>query len=265
MRSRGLSPNTLLAYAADVGRFVEWLGAKAPTKKAVGTWTASLSEHGEAPSTVARRLVSVSRFLGWLVDEGELAANPAAGVKPPKKPKRLPKPLATETIVRILDGLVGAEPADVRDRAMLELAWGSGLRISELLSLRVRDVTREWIRVVGKGDKERTIPTTDAAWEAWSTHVAGKSSDERAFAVTRQTADGILRRRAAAAGVEDVVSFHRLRHSFATALVDGGADLVAVSKLMGHASVTTTAGYVGVSDKRMLDVCKVHPRNGGGR
>ena len=227
-------------------------------------------------STVARALASVRAFHAFLVREGETADDPAAGVVRPKVPRNLPRPLSVEEVDRLLSAPRGDSPAALRDRATLEVLYGSGLRISELVGLDVDDVDLEEgsIRVLGKGGRERMVPLgrmARKAVEAYRTRArpsfASKRSrsalflNQRGGRLTRQGCARILESQVARAGLTRRVTPHTLRHSFATHLLEGGADVRVVQELLGHASLASTQIYTLVTQEHLRDVYFTsHPR-----
>ncbi|MEX0833768.1 MAG: site-specific tyrosine recombinase XerD [Actinomycetota bacterium] len=286
---RGLSPNTVSAYRRDLAkyeRFLEKKGIRDATRSTdalVAGFVASVSRSKTKPegrafraSTVARALASVRAFHAFLVREGESGDDPAAGVVRPKVPRNLPRPLSVDEVDRLLAAPQGDAPASLRDRAALEILYGSGVRISELIGLDVDDVDFEdgSIRVVGKGGKERVVPMgtyARKAVEAYRTRarpaLASKRSrsalflNQRGGRLSRQGCAMILRSHVTRAGIKKRVTPHTLRHSFATHLLEGGADVRVVQELLGHASVATTQIYTLVTQQHLREVYFTsHPR-----
>jgi integrase/recombinase XerD len=291
---RGLSKNTVEAYRRDLAmwrRFCE-LNNVAPDKVTSGNVTEFLevlrngrspASRSYQPSTVGRMLVSVRSFYRFLAQEGELDADPTTTVGVPRRSRSLPKAIPLVDVER----LVESPPTDTlgrRDRAILEMLYGAGLRISELVELDVDDVDlpRGLVLVVkGKGSKSRPVPLGRAARETVTTYLHSarpilarkapvKSSQGALFLnarggrLSRQGCWKILKQRAEAAGLDRAVSPHTLRHSFATHMLDGGADIRVVQELLGHASLTTTQVYTLVSDSRLREVYESsHPRAKG--
>jgi integrase/recombinase XerD len=228
--------------------------------------------------SAARAVVAVRGLHRFLLREGTTAADPAAGVKPPSPAKRLPKALPVDAVERLLAAAGSAGTAlALRDRALLELLYGTGARISEAVGLDVDDVELESgaVRLMGKGSKQRAVPVGSYAVEAVSAYLVrarpqlsgvGRGSpalflNARGGRLSRQSAWSVLRSAAARAGVDGDVSPHTLRHSFATHLLDGGADVRVVQELLGHASVTTTQVYTLVTVDRLREVYAAsHPR-----
>lgn len=257
----------------------------------VTDFLASLRERGLAASSAARTLVAVRGFHRFLALEGEVSTDPAANVAPPKPPARLPKAIAVDAVERLLAASsVGDTPESLRDRALLEILYGVGARISEAVGLDVDDLETVGadegsavtgrrggvgsVRLRGKGGKERIVPVGRYAVEAVSAYLVrgrpalathGKGGpalflNQRGARLSRQSAWAIIQRAAARADLQHV-SPHTLRHSFATHLLDGGADVRVVQELLGHASVTTTQIYTMVSVHHLREVyAGAHPR-----
>lgn len=283
---RGLSDNTVAAYRRDLRHYERYLiergigDAREVEQEDVERFVAWMrtrrTDRGQpyATATVARAVVAVRGLHRFLSREGIATVDVAAEVPTPPRQRSLPKALPVEEIERLVAAPVGEAPASLRDRAMLELLYGAGLRISELITLDVDDLDRpdQLVRVRGKGGKDRVVPYGGAAAEAldhWLVRgrpdLAGR--DPAVFLnrggrrLTRQGAWKIVKTHAAAVGLGDAVSPHTLRHSFATHLVDGGADVRAVQELLGHAHVTTTQVYTLVSRERLREVyARAHPR-----
>ena len=229
-------------------------------------------------SSAARTLVAVRGFHRFLAVEGETPTDPASGVAPPKTPKRLPKAISINDVERLLSAAsVGDTPAALRDRAILEVLYGAGARISEAVGLDLDDVDLEHgsVRLFGKGSKERVVPLGSYARDAVTAYTVrarpsmalkGKGTpalflNQRGGRLTRQSAWAVIHAAAERAGLGAKVSPHTLRHSFATHLLDGGADVRVVQELLGHASVTTTQIYTMVTVQRLREVfAEAHPR-----
>jgi integrase/recombinase XerD len=287
---RGLSDHTVAAYRRDLGRYARYCSEQGVTDAAsageevVAGFVADLSSTGHGPdgtvpyraSSVARALAAVRSFHRFLMLEGDTDRDPAAGVVRPKVPRNLPRPLSVDEVERILITPLGAGPTTLRDRALLETLYGAGLRISELVGLDVDDVDLEHasVRVVGKGNKERLVPLGRYAKESVAAYLtsgrpalASTSSRSALFLnvrggrLTRQGCTKVLKRCVARAGIRKRVSPHTLRHSFATHLLEGGADVRVVQELLGHASVATTQIYTLVTQQHLRDVYfSAHPR-----
>lgn len=280
---RNCSPHTSRAYASDLAQLVQHLGpdARPETVQPDDLRAFLASGHRRLqPASIARKLAAIRAFYRWLAREQPLASDPSAGLMAPKLPQRLPRPLSVDDCEALVESTGGAEPeslAWLRDRALVELLYGAGLRVGEAVALDVRDVdvlARE-VRVLGKGNKERSVPLPQAAQEALSAWLAVRRRHgyqaEPLFVSFRPGAPGrrlgersvrrLLAQRARGAGVVDHVHPHRLRHSYATHLLDMGADLRSIQELLGHASLTTTQRYLAVSAARLFEVYdKAHPR-----
>jgi integrase/recombinase XerD len=285
---RGLSRNTLEAYRRDVQRYASYLGDRGITDAAaaeeaaisefVGSLSASEYEEGKRykASSVARALAAVRTFHAFLLREGEAEADPSEGVIRPKVPRNLPRPLSISEVESILAAPRDDGPAGLRDRAMLEVLYGSGVRISELVGLDVDHIDLEEgsVRVMGKGSKERIVPLgrfANRALKAYLTRARSSLArsrsgpalflNQRGGRLTRQGATKILKTCATRAGLRKRVTPHVLRHSFATHLLEGGADVRVVQELLGHASLSTTQIYTLVTGDRMREeYFAAHPR-----
>ncbi len=283
---RGLANNTVDAYRRDLSVYAVFLlerridDPRHVTPEDIEAFIGWLRERPSgtgrpyAGSTVSRIVVAVRGFHRFLATEGLVQNDVGADLGAPSGARSLPKALSVDEVTRLLQAPVGDGPLPVRDRAMLEVLYGAGLRISELTSADVDDLDRreQLIRVRGKGDKDRIVPYGDmaaSALERWL--VAGRPSipprapalfvNARGGRLTRQGVWKLLRKHAERAGLATEVSPHTLRHSFATHLLDGGADIRAVQELLGHASVTTTQIYTLVSRRALQEVyARTHPR-----
>jgi integrase/recombinase XerC/integrase/recombinase XerD len=282
LRARGMAEKTRRAYGVDLQQLAEWAGAQelGPAEvdhRALRRFAGVLSERGSSRSTVARKLAAIRTFYRHLVERGELEANPADLVASPKREQYLPRVLRADEIAAILDAIPQSEPLQVRDRAMFELAYAAGLRAEEIVNLDLEsiDPDGEELRVLGKGSRTRIVPAGEPAWRALERYVerarprlADRARPEPALFLSRSgrrlSTSDVRRRlrictRAAAAGAG--VSPHTLRHSFATHLLEGGADLRTIQELLGHASVSTTQTYTRIESKRLRRVyAEAHPR-----
>jgi integrase/recombinase XerD len=286
---RGLAPNTLASYRRDLRRYLGHLAARGVTDPGsvaeadVSSFLVALREGDEehpplAATSAGRAVVAVRGFHRFLLREGIATADPARGVRPPAPPKRLPKAISVQDVEALL-AAAGADetPRAVRDRALLELLYGCGARISEAVGLDLDELDMEQgvVRLLGKGSKERIVPVGSYARQAVQSYLvrarpalaaAGKGSpalflNSRGGRLSRQSAWTALRAAARRAGITREVSPHTLRHSFATLLLDGGADVRVVQELLGHASVTTTQVYTLVTVDRLREVyATAHPR-----
>jgi integrase/recombinase XerD len=272
-----LAPRTVEAYRRDLAHLTGWLG-HSPSEVSpdeLAAYVAQLRADGLAPTTVARRLAAVRSFFRHQVLLGARADNPAANVELPKRRRTLPRTLSPAEAERLLDAAAGTTPRSLRDRALAELLYGAGLRVSEAVALDRQSVDLEnrLVRCVGKGNKERVVPVGRAAADALRRYLArGRPYLERRHRqelflnanggpLTRAGVFLILRGLAAKAGLEpERIHPHLLRHSFATHLLEGGADLRAVQEMLGHADLATTELYTHVSDRRRRELYfQAHP------
>ena len=286
---RGLAANTLASYRRDLRRYTEFLserGREAPEKveeEDVTAFLRSLREGDEGrvalgASSAARTVVAVRGLHRFLHREGLSDGDPAGAVRPPTPPRRLPKAIPLAQVERLLEAAsVGDGPRALRDRALLEVLYGCGARISEAVGLDRDDLDGETGTVLlrGKGGKDRVVPLGSYAWEAVDAYLVrarpalvgtGKGTpalflNARGGRLSRQSAWAVLRTAAARAGLSTAVTPHTLRHSFATHLLEGGADVRVVQELLGHASVTTTQVYTLVTVDHLREVyVAAHPR-----
>jgi len=284
---RGRSPNTLAAYRRDLAAYVEFLSGRglavaAVTEAVVEDYVAFLRAAGRAPSSVARALVAVRSLHRFMEDEGEVAGNPAEEVGPPRVPAGLPKALSEAEVLSLLGAVAGDDAPARRDRAILEVLYACGLRVSELVGLSLADLDLDsgLLRAFGKGSKERVVPIGRVAREALLAWLAppgrGAMAPERwarrgdAEAVflnsrggrlSRQGAWGIVRHYGDKVGLGSRLTPHVLRHSCATHMLDHGADIRVVQELLGHASISTTQVYTKVSTERLRRIYdSAHPR-----
>jgi len=286
---RGAADNTLTSYQRDLARYVQFLGERGirdpgvVREPDVSDFLASLRAGApERPplsaSSAARTLVAVRGFHRFLALEGATDTDPADGVAPPKVPKRLPKAIPIQDVERLLSAAsLGDSAGSLRDRAMLEVLYGAGARISETVGLDVDDIDLEQgsVRLLGKGSKERIVPLGSYAREAVTAYTVrarpslalrGKGTPAlflnlRGSRLSRQGAWAAIHAAAERAGLGDTVSPHTLRHSFATHMLEGGADVRVVQELLGHASVTTTQIYTMVTVQHLREVyAEAHPR-----
>ena len=271
------APRTVDAYRrdlADLAAFLDGDPAKADADEIRG-WLADMRSRGLAPASIARRGAAARSFFRHLVLIGEREDNPAAEVDLPRRRQRLPRSLSPREVELLIDAAQGVTPRSLRDRALVELLYGAGLRVGEAVALdrgRV-DLENRIVRCLGKGDKERIVPLGRQATEALRRYLArGRPHLDRrrrpelflnaqGGALTRAGAFLILRRLAGKAGLEPArVHPHLLRHSFATHLLEGGADLRSVQEMLGHADLGTTELYTHVSDQRRRDTYfRAHP------
>jgi len=279
---KGLSRNTASSYESDLRQCAQCLrrhgvaGWKSATPAHLTDWLRALSD-GFTESSQARKLTAVRMFCRHLVREHVRDDDPTELLSGPKLRRKLPATLSPTEIERLLAAPTGGDAFALRDRAMLELFYSSGLRISELcgLTLQQVDLDNGFVRVFGKGAKERVVPLGGKARDALVTYLTAARAkfvkrgtgsqlflSERGHAISRKTVWVIVRKYARRAGLTKTVKPHLLRHSFATHLLGGGADLRAIQEMLGHASIGTTQIYTAVESSRLLDQhARFHPRN----
>jgi integrase/recombinase XerD len=260
---RGRSPNTLVAYRRDLRAYILWLSERNVPIELVGesdlqAYISGLRTNGAAPASVKRATVAVTSMHKFLADEGFSASDPTANVELPKVPQSLPKALSVEQMMKLLNAVGGDDPVALRDRAILEVLYAGGLRASELVGLSIGDLVLDdqMLRAYGKGSKERMVPLGRFAVQAEAVFL-----NQRGGRLTRQGVWLVIQGRAEQVGMGALVHPHVFRHSCATHLVEGGADLRSVQELLGHASLTTTQIYTKVSADRLRSVYDdAHPR-----
>jgi site-specific recombinase XerD len=280
LRARGASPATVRAYATDLGQLARWLDAagiepSGADAAALRRYAAFLGTCRYAPATAARKLSAVRSAYAWMADRGAVERSPATLVPGPRRARTLPSTLSGEEVERLLDRPAGAGPRDLRDRALLELLYGCGLRAAEACDLDLADVrvVEDTVRGTGKGGKQRVVPLGGAARAAVERYLArgrpklaGAGGSRRFFVSVRgrplvpSDVRRALQRALAQAGIAQR-SPHALRHTFATHLLEGGADLRSIQDLLGHASVGTTQVYTHVSVRHLRAAhAAAHPR-----
>ena len=281
LQRRGAADRTRRAYGTDAAELAAWATANGLTPdavdyKALRRWAARLSERGAAPRTMARKLASIRSLFRSLLEHGEIAANPADLLPSPKLPHSLPKTLKPADISRLPEKIPAATPLEMRDRAMFELAYSSGLRAEELVDLDTTSIEfdGEQVRVEGKGAKTRFVPVGEPALRSIAAYLergrpalVSADPDPALFLSKsgRRLSTSDVRRRlrvwARHAATQTGVHPHALRHSFATHLLEGGADLRAIQEMLGHASISTTQVYTRVESARLRAAyAKSHPR-----
>ena len=284
LRAHGMAEKTRRAYGVDLGQLAAWAAAQRLDAHALGSrelrrYAGFLSENGATKTTVARKLAAVRTFYRYEVERGELEASPADLISSPKRDSHLPRVLKRAEVAAILDGIPASTPLELRDRALLELAYGAGLRAEELVNADIGDLDSdaEELRVRGKGGRVRVVPAGEPAWLALDAYVRrGRATlaqewlaREPALFISksgRRLSTSDVRRRLALwrrrSGLADAgVSPHTLRHSFATHLLEGGADLRAIQEMLGHATISTTQTYTRVESKRLKNAyARAHPR-----
>ncbi|MGE5635742.1 MAG: tyrosine recombinase [Nocardioidaceae bacterium] len=283
LRARGMRERTRRAYAVDLAQLAEWAAARALEPQELGfrdlrRFAGALSERGARRSTVARKLAAVRSFYRWLVERGELEANPAELVSSPKPDGYLPRVLKPAEVAALLERMPAGAPLERRDRALFELAYSAGLRAEELVGLDVDSLEpdAEELRVEGKGGRTRVVPAGEPAWRALQAYLERARPELAARAAGREPAlflsrsgrrlsTSDVRRRLLVwvrrAALEAGISPHTLRHSYATHLLEGGADLRAIQELLGHASISTTQTYTRIESLRLRRAyARAHPR-----
>ena len=274
---RGLSPLTVAAYRRDLSQFAaaagrSWRSDPEPVRDFVN----ALRRAGRRSSTQARKVAAIRSFYGFALREELAERDVAALLDAPKAGSYLPDVLGPEVVVRILDAPPADEAVGIRDRAILELLYACGLRVSELTGLDTDrlDLPGLQVRVIGKGNRERRVPMGEEARERLHRYLAGPREawtighpteavfvSQRGRRLARESVWRMVRRWAAVAGVEERVTPHTFRHSFATHLLEGGADLRVVQTLLGHASISTTQLYTHLTGERLREVyARAHPR-----
>ena len=274
---KNASPHTVKNYGVDLAEFIIVTGEKTAREVdyiAIRKFLAHLKEKGYSKSTISRKLACLRSFFKFLTRENVVANNPAVGIATPKREKKLPSFLEVQEIENILDAAAGPSLSSKRDRALLETLYSSGIRVSELVGLNVEDtdVLGGVLRIRGKGKKERMVPIGRKAQEAIREYMEKRGNDygkdggalflnKNSTRLTDRSVRRILIKYVRKASLHKDVSPHTLRHSFATHLLDRGADLRSVQELLGHESLSTTQIYTHVTTKRLKEVYeKVHPR-----
>ena len=273
---RNYSPHTISNYARDLAYLINFLKGKKLDRAAAREYLLQLEKKRYARRSIARKLSCARSFIRFLVREKEIKANPFEPLLTPKLPKKLPNFLYREELKGLLEASGGQDPGSLRDRALLETIYGTGLRVAEIVQLNVNDIDfiEKEIRVLGKGSKERIVLFGSKASEALHyyidngrpAHLGGENSvalflNRRGSRITPRSVERIIVRYAKKAGIVKKVTPHTLRHSFATHLLEGGADLRMVQELLGHASLSTTQVYTHVTKERLKEVYDAaHPR-----
>ena len=281
---RGMARNTCEAYASDLRFFAGFLRKRGRTASAevtrddIADFLGEERAEGRKGSTRARRAIAIRTWLHYLKARKLIPHNPAELMDPPRREQALPKILSEAEVAALIDGVSGKAPRELRDRAMLEILYGCGLRVSELCDLKMEDLVAdgELLRVFGKGSKERIVPIGGAAGRALNAYFEsardrfthGDLSETHVFVTrrigpfTRQGVFKIIKQRAAAVGIDlDRISPHVLRHSFASHMLAHGADIRAIQELLGHADIGTTQIYTHVDAGRFAEIHRLHPRH----
>ncbi len=272
---RGLSPNTVAGYLSDISLFFEESGLE-PASVAPADIVDYLSERSDTLSkrSQARLLSAFRSFFDWMILEGAMKENPCDGVDPPKIGRYLPEVLSVQEVDDIIASVDTSTPAGLRDRAILEVLYGCGLRVSEAAGLRMSDIFAKegFLRIVGKGDKERIIPLGEMAAEALEAWYGARPEPCRGYedfvflnrsgkSLSRVSIFNMVKKQAMLAGVRKEISPHTFRHSFATHLVENGADLRVVQEMLGHESILTTEIYTHMdSSSWQGSILAHHPR-----
>jgi site-specific recombinase XerD len=281
LRRRGMAEKTRRAYGVDLGQFALWCTAQAVGPCEVGSrelrrYAAVLSGRDAVAATIARKLAALRAFYRTLREHGQVTQNPVDLIPSPKRPRTLPTVLRPDELATLLDRIPASTPLELRDRALLEVAYACGLRAEELVNLDVTSVgfDAEELRVEGKGSKTRIVPAGEPALRAVARYLerarpalAAGDGDRALFLSKsgRRLSTSDVRRRLRVwsrnAAVQGGISPHTLRHSFATHLLEGGADLRAIQELLGHASISTTQIYTRVESARLKSAyARSHPR-----
>ena len=281
---RGMSEKTCVAYGSDLRLFAAYLkrrkteSAADVTRDDIVDFLTNEREKGMKGSTRARRTAAIRMFFRYLKERRRIQTNPSDLMDAPKKSLALPRVLSEQEVFAMLDEVAGEDPVSLRDRAMLEVMYGCGLRVSELCALKNDDVVAdgELLRIFGKGSKERIVPIGGAAGRALAAYLGGSResfangnlAETHVFLTrlgkpfTRQGVFKIVRTRAAAVGIAaDRISPHVLRHCFASHMLSRGADIRAIQELLGHADIGTTQVYTHVDATRFGEIHKLHPRH----
>jgi site-specific recombinase XerD len=281
LQRRGAAERTRRAYGVDLAQLALWstVGGVEPDRvdyPVLRRYAAQLAHRGAGPRTVARKLAAIRSFYKSMVELGEMTANPADLLPAPKQPQRLPRTMKAEDVAALLNKIPATTPLELRDRALFELAYGCGLRAEELVDLDLQsiDFDAETVRVEGKGGKTRFVPAGEPALRSVTRYLErgrpalASADDDPALLLSksgRRLSTSDVRRRlkvwARHATQQGAVHPHALRHSFATHLLEGGADLRAIQELLGHSSISTTQVYTRVESARLRAAyARSHPR-----
>jgi integrase/recombinase XerD len=275
---RGLAVNTIAAYRRDLHQYLEFLAGASPGPDELDGFVSHLHRSGLAPASVARKLAAVRGLHRFLVDEGLASSDPTRLLDPPRRAEQFPKALPVDETIRLVEAPDILTVAGRRDRALLEFLYGTGARVTEAVSLDLRsiDLVERSVILTGKGDRQRLVPMGGAAVTGLTSWLgdrmklvrAGPDRDAvflnlRGGRLSRQSAFRIVRLHAAAVGLDPTrVSPHTLRHSAATHMVEGGADLRSVQVMLGHARISTTQVYTRISPQHLVEVFLIsHPRS----
>ena len=279
---RALSDNTRLSYSTDVGKLLDFLSREGTAlteveESTLENFVCLLFDLGISPRSQARVIAGIRSFFKFLRMEGFIDTDPSALLESPRLGRKLPEVLTVSEIDSLIAAIDMSKPEGQRNRAIIETLYGCGLRVSELVDLEISKVffDQEYLMVRGKGDKERIVPMSGAAiaeikaWLADRSHLKIKPGEDnilflnrRGHRLTRVMIFYIIRDLAALAGIRKTISPHTLRHSFATHLLEGGANLRAIQQMLGHESIATTEIYIHIDRSQLRDeIMKCHPRN----
>ena len=272
---RGVSPNTIEAYRGDLSQYIRYFSRINILKidsSLIGKYIAELQKKGLKNSSISRKLSVIRMFYKFIYLEGKSEYNPLEEISSPRKGRRIPSYLSLREVESLLETPSPDTPLGIRDKAMLEVLYGAGLRISELVNLNVEDVDlrKGWIKVMGKGFRERVLPLGREACQ-WVRKYLRERELKKEKAplfcnrygkrISRQACWKIIKKYARKAGITGEISPHTLRHSFATHILSGDADLRAVQELLGHVNITTTQIYTHITQERLKKIYKkFHPR-----
>ncbi|GAB6990378.1 site-specific tyrosine recombinase XerD [Paenibacillus pini] len=281
---KGLTPNTLESYERDIIQFMEYCAQRGIHKVDqikrihISTYMGHLKQNHFAASTITRKMVSLRSFFHYLMKESHIQQDPTMNLETPKVEKKIPKVLTVEEVERLLESPDSSSPQGMRDKAMLELLYATGMKVSELMSLNVGDVHTDlrFLRCTSSSGKERILPISHVSADYMGQYLSemrgklSKDATEQGMFLnthgTRLTRQGfwkIIKKYAKESGIEGDITPHTLRHSFATHLLDNGADLRSVQEMLGHADIATTQMYSSIAKKTMKDVYENHhPRAG---
>ena len=278
---RRMSPNTVASYVSDIEAFLVRFGDRSLndiSRVEILSYLSSTTEKGLSKRSQARLMSALRSFFKWTVLEGDRKNNPCDGIEAPKLGRYLPAVLSVEEVTAILDSVDPLSATGLRDRALLETLYGCGLRVSEAAGLRISDLFFEegFVRIIGKGDKQRIVPLGEVAAEAIRSYLESRSPaaapefEDFLFLnrfgkpLSRVSVFNLVKRQAMAAGIRKEISPHTFRHSFATHLIENGADLRIVQEMLGHESILTTEIYTHIETSVwQSDILSHHPRKKG--
>lgn len=277
---KGLSRNTLESYHRDITQFIDFAKERGITsadqinRTHLQMYLGQMKQHGYSPATVSRKLVSIRAFFHYLVKESIIQQDPSLYLDPPRLEKKSPKVLTIQEVERLLEAPDCSSPQGMRDKAMLELLYATGMRVSELMSLNVNDVNPDmkYLRCTSSSGKERVLPISSVSADTVRLYLhdmrsklmKGNSEEDGLFLnslgsrLTRQGFWKILKKYGMASGIDEGITPHTLRHSFAAHLLENGADLRSVQEMLGHADISTTQIYSSMAKKTMKDVYESH-------